>query len=59
MINSINTSVYLNRTFGWRQINVKKIFPKVINVSYGQRQTISTDSNLDCVARNKETIDLA
>ena len=40
MINPTNTSVYLNRTLGWRHINV-------INVSYGQRQTILTDFNLD------------
>ena len=26
MTNPKNTCVYLNRTFGWRQINVKKIF---------------------------------
>ena len=28
-------------------------------MSYGQRQTIFTDFNLDCVTQNKETIDLA
>ena len=55
MINSTNTCVY----FEWRQINVRKIFPEVIDVSYGQRQTIFIDFNLDCVTRNKETIDLA
>ena len=37
MINPTNTSVYLNRTLGWRQINVRKIFHEVTNVSYGQR----------------------
>ena len=59
MINPTNTSVYLNRAFGWRQINAREIFPEVINVSCGQRQTIFTDFNLDRVTRNKETIDLA
>ena len=59
MINPTNTCVYLNRTFGWRQINVRKIFPEVINVRYGQRQATFTDFNLDCVTRNKETIDIA
>ena len=59
MINPTNTSVYLDRAFGWRLINVRKIFFEVINVSCGQRQTILTDFNLDCVSRNKETIDLA
>ena len=58
MFNPTNTSVYLDRAFGWRQINVREIFFEVINVSYGQRQTILTDFNLDCVSRNKETIDL-
>ena len=59
MINPTNTCVHLNRTFGWRQINVRKIFPEVINMGYGQRQTIFTDFNLDFVTRNKKTIDLA
>ena len=59
MINPTNTSVYLNRAFGWRQINAREIFPVVINLNCGQRQTIFTDFNLDCVTRNKETIDLA
>ena len=36
-INPTNTSVYLNRTLGWQQINVRKIFQEVNNVSYGQR----------------------
>ena len=57
MSNPTNTCVYLNRTFRWCQINVRKIFPEVM--SYGQRQTIFTDFNLDCVTQNKETIDLA
>ena len=59
MINPTDTCVYLKRTLGWRQISVRKIFPEVINVSYEQRQTIFNDFNLDCVTRNKETIDLA
>ena len=35
IINPTNTCVYLNRTFGWPKINVRKIFPEVTNVSYG------------------------
>ena len=58
MIDPTNTSVYLNKRFGWQHINVRKIVPEVINASYGQRQTIFTDFNFDCVTRNKETIDL-
>ena len=54
MINPMNTCVYLNRTFGSRQINVRKTFPEVINTGYGQRQTIFTHFNLDCVIRNKK-----
>ena len=57
MSNPTNTCVYLNRTFRWCQINVRKIFPEVM--SYGQRQTIFTDFNLNWVTQNKETIDLA
>ena len=49
MINPTHTSVYLYRMFRWRQINVRKIFPQVINVSCGQRQTIFTDFNLNCI----------
>ena len=59
MINPRNTRVYLNRTFRWQQINVRQVFPEVINVIYGKRETIFTDFNLDCVTRNKETINLA
>ena len=57
-MNPINTGIYLNRTFGWQLINVRKIFPEDINVSYGQRNG-SLDFNLDCVTQNKETNDLA
>ena len=40
-INSTNTVflnifVYLNGTFTWGQINIRKIFPEVINVSSGK-----------------------
>ena len=56
MINPTNTSVYLNRMLGWQQINVRKIFPEVINVSYGQWQTIFTDFNLDQVTRDKKLL---
>ena len=41
--NPKNTCVYLNRMFGWQQINVMKKFPEVLNVSYEQKQTIFTD----------------
>ena len=33
MINPTNTCVYLNKTFGWRQINVREIFSEVVDVS--------------------------
>ena len=33
MINPTNTCVYLNKTFEWRQINVREIFSEVIDVS--------------------------
>ena len=33
-INPTNTSVYLNEPLGLCQINIRKIFPEVINVSY-------------------------
>ena len=59
MINPMNTCVHLNRTFRWRQFNVRKIFPEVINMGYAQRQTIFTDFNLDFITKNKNTIDLA
>ena len=54
MINPTNTCVHLNRTFEWRQIIVRKIFPEVIDMGYGKRQTIFTDFNPDCVTRNKK-----
>ena len=57
-MNPTNTGIYLNRTFGWQLINVRKIFPEDINMSYGQRNG-SLDFNLDCVTQNKETNDLA
>ena len=33
--------------------NVRKVFPEVINMSYGQRQIIFTNINHDCVTQNK------
>ena len=33
----LNIGVYINRTYTWRQINIRKIFPEVINVSSGKR----------------------
>ena len=59
MINPANTFFYLTRTLGWRQINVGQE-----NISQSHQRELwakadfFTDFNLDCVTRNKETIDL-
>ena len=55
MINSTETRIYLFRTFRWRLVNIRKIFPEVINVCYGKRRTVFIDFGLDCVTGNFKT----
>ena len=53
----MNVKIYTYSAWsGWWEVNIRKMFAKVINMSYRQKRTIFTDFDSNGVVRNKKTI---